>query len=40
MGKTQRPEHTAPPELFYNKEEAQKYTTNTHISDVQVSQKE
>jgi 18S rRNA (guanine1575-N7)-methyltransferase len=36
MGKTQRPEHTAPPELFYNEEEAQKYTTNTHISEVQA----
>uniref|UniRef100_A0A182J2T7 18S rRNA (guanine-N(7))-methyltransferase n=1 Tax=Anopheles atroparvus TaxID=41427 RepID=A0A182J2T7_ANOAO len=31
-----RPEHQAPPEIFYNEDEAQKYTRNTRIMDIQV----
>lgn len=30
-----RPEHTAPPEVFYSQEEAQKYTANTRIIEIQ-----
>jgi len=30
-----RPEHTAPPEVFYSEEEAQKYTSNTRIIEIQ-----
>jgi 18S rRNA (guanine1575-N7)-methyltransferase len=30
-----RPEHTAPPEVFYNDDEAKKYTFNTRIIDIQ-----
>jgi len=30
-----RPEHTAPPELFYNDDEAKKYTQNTRIIKIQ-----
>ena len=36
MGKSERPEHTAPPEIFYNSEEARKYTTNSRIMQIQV----
>ena len=37
MGKSERPEHTAPPEIFYNSEEARKYTTNSRIMQIQVA---
>jgi len=30
-----RPEHTAPPEIFYNDEEAHKYTINTRMIQIQ-----
>jgi len=30
-----RPEHTAPPEVFYNEDEAKKYTFNTRIIEIQ-----
>jgi 18S rRNA (guanine1575-N7)-methyltransferase len=30
-----RPEHTAPPEIYYNDTEAKKYTSNTHIIEIQ-----
>ena len=30
-----RPEHQAPPEIFYNEEEAAKYTTNTRMMEIQ-----
>lgn len=30
-----RPEHLAPPEIFYNQEEAQKYTDNTRMMEIQ-----
>ncbi|KAI9208954.1 S-adenosyl-L-methionine-dependent methyltransferase [Polychytrium aggregatum] len=31
-----RPEHTAPPEIFYNDDEAKKYTVNTRIQTIQA----
>ncbi|CAG8465539.1 12699_t:CDS:2 [Dentiscutata erythropus] len=31
-----RPEHQAPPEIYYNDEEARKYTSNTRIQSVQA----
>ena len=31
-----RPEHTAPPEIFYNESEALKYTQNSRIAAIQV----
>nr|QFZ95605.1 putative 18S rRNA (guanine-N(7))-methyltransferase [Lasioderma serricorne] len=31
-----RPEYLAPPEIFYNEEEARKYTKNSRIIDIQV----
>ncbi|KAI8804983.1 S-adenosyl-L-methionine-dependent methyltransferase [Cladochytrium replicatum] len=31
-----RPEHTAPPEIFYNEDEARKYTQNTRIQSIQT----
>ncbi|EKX72042.1 methyltransferase, putative [Theileria equi strain WA] len=31
-----RPEHSAPPEIYYGDEEARRYTTNTHIRTIQV----
>lgn len=38
MGKTssRRPEHQAPPEIYYNEDEAKKYTQNSRIMDVQT----
>uniref|UniRef100_A0A182PKG3 18S rRNA (guanine-N(7))-methyltransferase n=1 Tax=Anopheles epiroticus TaxID=199890 RepID=A0A182PKG3_9DIPT len=33
---SRRPEHIAPPEIFYSESEAQKYTNNTRIIDIQV----
>jgi len=37
---TQRPEHSGPPDLYYNDKEARKYTANNHIIDVQVQMSE
>lgn len=31
-----RPEDIAPPEIFYNAEEARKYTSNSHMIETQV----
>ena len=31
-----RPELVAPPEIFYNEEEARKYTSNSHMIETQV----
>ncbi|CAH8516860.1 unnamed protein product [Heterobilharzia americana] len=31
-----RPEHTLPPELYYNSDEARKYSSNSHIIDIQT----
>lgn len=33
---SRRPEHSAPPEIFYNEEEARKYTSNSRMIDIQV----
>lgn len=35
-----RPEHLAPPEIFYNEDEAKKYTQNSRIIDIQVQMSE
>ena len=35
-----RPEHTAPPEIFYNVDEAQKYSRNTRIMEIQATMSE
>ncbi|KAF2878995.1 hypothetical protein ILUMI_27177 [Ignelater luminosus] len=35
-----RPEHLAPPDIFYNEEEAKKYTQNSRIIDIQVQMSE
>lgn len=37
MGKGFRPEHQAPPEVFYNEEEAAKYTSNSRVMSIQAS---
>jgi hypothetical protein len=31
-----RPEHVAPPEIFYNEAEAKKYARNTRMMEIQV----
>ena len=36
MSSIRRPEHTAPPEIFYGVDEAEKYTNNTRIMQIQV----
>ncbi|CAF0931336.1 unnamed protein product [Didymodactylos carnosus] len=33
---SKRPEHQAPPEVYYNEDEARKYSQNTHIIDIQT----
>ncbi|XP_011302302.1 probable 18S rRNA (guanine-N(7))-methyltransferase [Fopius arisanus] len=33
---SRRPEHLAPPEVFYNEEEARKYTQSSRMMDIQV----
>lgn len=35
-----RPEHQAPPEIFYNEEEARKYTSNSRMIDIQLKMSE
>jgi len=35
-----RPEHLAPPEIFYNDDEARKYTSNTRMIEIQTSMSE
>ncbi|KAG2434446.1 hypothetical protein HYH02_012276 [Chlamydomonas schloesseri] len=35
MGKGERPEHMAPPDIFYNEDEARKYTTNSRMISIQ-----
>lgn len=32
---SRRPEHSAPPEIFYNEEEARKYTQNSRMMEIQ-----
>ena len=36
MTRGDRPEVAAPPEIFYNEEEARKYTTNSRMISIQV----
>jgi len=35
-----RPEHSAPPEIFYNETEAEKYTNNTRMMNIQAEMSE
>lgn len=35
MASGKRPEHRAPPEIFYNETEAKKYTSNTRMMEIQ-----
>ncbi|KOB78633.1 putative methyltransferase WBSCR22 [Operophtera brumata] len=37
---SRRPEHQAPPEVFYNEDEARKYTQNSRIIDIQAQMTE
>ncbi|XP_071448096.1 18S rRNA (guanine-N(7))-methyltransferase [Hetaerina americana] len=37
---SRRPEHQAPPELFYSEEEAKKYTQNSRMIDIQLQMSE
>lgn len=37
MASCRRPEHLAPPEIFYGVDEAQKYTTNSRMIEIQSS---
>ncbi|XP_029468912.1 probable 18S rRNA (guanine-N(7))-methyltransferase [Rhinatrema bivittatum] len=39
-GSTKRPEHRGPPELFYNEEEARKYTQNSRMIEIQTQMSE
>ena len=36
MGRNDRPEHSAPPEIFYNEAEAKKYTENSRMIAIQT----
>ena len=36
MGRNDRPEHAAPPEIFYNDDEARKYTDNSRMITIQT----
>ena len=40
MASIRRPEHSAPPEIFYGSEEAQKYTTNSRMIEIQTTMSE
>lgn len=40
MASIRRPEHKAPPEIFYNSDEAQKYTTNSRMIEIQTTMSE
>jgi hypothetical protein len=35
MGRGDRPEHSAPPEVFYDESEASKYTSSSRVIDIQ-----
>uniref|UniRef100_A0A224YRM6 18S rRNA (guanine-N(7))-methyltransferase n=1 Tax=Rhipicephalus zambeziensis TaxID=60191 RepID=A0A224YRM6_9ACAR len=37
---SRRPEYSAPPELFYNEQEAEKYTSNSRIMEIQTAMSE
>lgn len=36
MGRNDRPENSAPPEIFYNEDEARKYTENSRMQTIQA----
>ncbi|VDM17320.1 unnamed protein product [Hydatigera taeniaeformis] len=36
MSHGKRPEHIAPPEIYYNEKEAEKYTSNSHMIEIQT----
>ncbi|XP_071790804.1 18S rRNA (guanine-N(7))-methyltransferase-like isoform X2 [Asterias amurensis] len=40
MASGRRPEHKAPPEMFYNEEEARKYTSNSRMIEIQMTMSE
>ncbi|XP_022205911.1 probable 18S rRNA (guanine-N(7))-methyltransferase isoform X1 [Nilaparvata lugens] len=40
MASSKRPEHQAPPEIFYNETEAQKYSQNSRMIEIQVQMSE
>lgn len=40
MASGRRPEHQCPPELYYNAEEAKKYTSNSRMIDIQLQMSE
>ncbi|XP_022093369.1 probable 18S rRNA (guanine-N(7))-methyltransferase [Acanthaster planci] len=40
MASCRRPEHKAPPEMFYNEEEARKYTSNSRMIEIQMTMSE
>lgn len=40
MSSTRRPEHSAPPEVYYNDDEAKKYSQNTRIIEIQEQMSE
>jgi len=40
MSSNKKPEHQAPPEIFYNEDEAAKYTNNTRIMQIQADMTE
>lgn len=40
MSSGKRPEHQAPPDIYYNDDEAKKYTQNSRIIDIQVQMTE
>lgn len=40
MASAKRPEHQAPPEVFYNEVEARKYTSNSRMIDIQLQMSE
>ncbi|CAJ0568333.1 unnamed protein product, partial [Mesorhabditis spiculigera] len=40
MNRRERPEHVLPPDLYYNEDEAAKYTANSHIISIQTDMSE
>ena len=40
MSSTRRPEHKAPPDIFYNADEAKKYTQNSRMIEIQTTMSE
>lgn len=40
MASSRRPEHAAPPDIFYNEDEAKKYSSNSRIMEIQSQMSE